>query len=187
MKNIIAKIEIFFQAYTQGQTDLLNRSYTTLLNELNARGMLCSSHAKERFGKLYADELKCRIQKSWELSKKYFEKQNLSFSETQLINIKQKIKDLIEIEKNRLLDNFKQKLNLHKFLNEYYESTQYSLNVSRNQLLTMIQSEINLYVKCKESVSVNDIDAFELKPNVFGIGLNINHIIKRFIGFFNRK
>lgn len=29
-------------------------------------------------------------------------------------------------------------------------------------------------------VTVDDVDAFELKPNVFGIGINLNHLIKRF-------
>ena len=30
-------------------------------------------------------------------------------------------------------------------------------------------------------LSVNDMDLFELKPNIFGIGLNLNHLIKRVV------
>jgi hypothetical protein len=30
------------------------------------------------------------------------------------------------------------------------------------------------------AVTIQDVDAFELKPNIFGIGINFNHLIKRF-------
>ena len=30
-----------------------------------------------------------------------------------------------------------------------------------------------------QSVSINDVDMLELKPNFFGLGLNLNHLIKR--------
>jgi len=36
------------------------------------------------------------------------------------------------------------------------------------------------------SVSVDDIDAFELKPNFFGIGINLNYIVKRLAKIWNR-
>jgi len=36
-------------------------------------------------------------------------------------------------------------------------------------------------------VSVDDVDALELKPNVLGIGLNVNYIFKRVWAFFGRR
>jgi len=187
MKNIKSKIEAFFNAYTQEQQDLLNNAYQSLVNELNARRMQQSTHAGERLGKLYADELKCRIKKSWDLTKDYFEKHDFYFSEKEITDINQLIKKLIERGKNQLLNNAEQKLNLHKFFREYHDGIQYSLNKARNQLVSIIQSELNLFVKCKGSVSISDVDAIELKPNLFGIGININHIIKRIFNIFGKK
>ena len=37
------------------------------------------------------------------------------------------------------------------------------------------------------AVTVDDVDAVELKPNVFGIGINLNHLIKRFVGWFRGR
>ena len=35
--------------------------------------------------------------------------------------------------------------------------------------------------------TVDDVDAVELKPNVFGIGINLNHLIKRFVRWFKQR
>jgi hypothetical protein len=66
MKNLKSKIDSFFSAYSQEQQELLNNLYQSLVNELTARRMHMSSHAGDRLGKLYADELKNRIKKSLE-------------------------------------------------------------------------------------------------------------------------
>lgn len=38
-----------------------------------------------------------------------------------------------------------------------------------------------------DALNVNDVDVLELKPNFFGIGLNINHLIKRVAGWRKRR
>lgn len=37
------------------------------------------------------------------------------------------------------------------------------------------------------SVTLDDVDALELKPNIFGIGINLNHLIKRLGGWWMRR
>jgi len=187
MKNLKSKIESFFSAYSQEQQELLNNLYQSLVNELAARGVHMSSHAGDRLGKLYADELKNRIKKSLDSTKDYFEKHNLYFSEKEIIDIKQFLKNLIEREKEHLLNHADQKLNLHTFFHEHSKGIQYSLNKARNQLFSIIESELNLFVKPKGRISISDVDAIELKPNIFGIGINVNHIIKRFSNFFGKR
>jgi hypothetical protein len=39
----------------------------------------------------------------------------------------------------------------------------------------------------RHRLTVDDTDVLELKPNVFGIGLNLNYVIKRLKGMFSKK
>jgi hypothetical protein len=39
----------------------------------------------------------------------------------------------------------------------------------------------------RHRLTVDDTDVLELKPNVFGIGLNLNYVIKRLKGIFSKK
>jgi hypothetical protein len=38
-----------------------------------------------------------------------------------------------------------------------------------------------------KGVTLDDVDALELKPNIFGIGINVNHLIKRFGAWRKRR
>jgi len=52
-----------------------------------------------------------------------------------------------------------------------------------------IASQLKTFVGTRNEsnqVSIDDVDALELKPNVFGIGVNVNHLIKRF-GHWRKK
>lgn len=66
---------------------------------------------------------------------------------------------------------------------------------SRDQVLDYLDLD-NLSYRLKaligarlspSTVTKDDISAFELKPNVFGIGINLNYIIKRCFDFFKGK
>jgi len=39
----------------------------------------------------------------------------------------------------------------------------------------------------KHGLTIEDTEVLELKPNVFGVGLNINYMIKRLRQLFSRK
>ncbi len=48
-------------------------------------------------------------------------------------------------------------------------------------------SNVVVRIKALVGLSNNNIDALELKPNLFGIGLNFNYLIKKFKYLFRRK
>ena len=58
---------------------------------------------------------------------------------------------------------------------------------SRSQLLDFrelsnLAERLKTFIKTRQAagqLSVDDIDVFELKPNVCGVGINLNHLIKR--------
>jgi len=65
---------------------------------------------------------------------------------------------------------------------------------SRSQMLAY-RSLFNLAMNLKtfvgtpesdRSLSIDDLDILELKPNIFGIGLNLNYLIKRLSQWLKR-
>ena len=52
------------------------------------------------------------------------------------------------------------------------------------RLRTYIGAGLN---KSRRRISADDIEAFELKPNIFGIGLNLNYLIKKVKQLLSRK
>lgn len=80
------------------------------------------------------------------------------------------------------------------------ESLRYSLidkiyADSRGQIvdykdLSNLSYRLKTFVGSKSDVSgtsLSNIDALELKPNFFGLGINLNHILKRIFQFFKSK
>ncbi|HQF21741.1 MAG TPA: hypothetical protein PLT37_10940 [Kiritimatiellia bacterium] len=59
--------------------------------------------------------------------------------------------------------------------------------VDLNNLVHRLRTFVGTKTVTTNHLTSDDIDAFELKPNFFGIGLNLNHIIKRVRDFFRRR
>jgi hypothetical protein len=38
-----------------------------------------------------------------------------------------------------------------------------------------------------DEISIDDVDVLELKPNFFGLGINLNHLIKRLVRRFKKQ
>jgi hypothetical protein len=58
------------------------------------------------------------------------------------------------------------------------------------QDLFNVASQLKTFIGTRNEsgqVSIDDVDALELKPNVFGIGVNVNHLIKRLGQWWKKK
>ena len=83
-------------------------------------------------------------------------------------------------------------------LDEIYEVTRglmidyKDLSNVRRRLTTFVETKpqrLTTFVETKPQVkeNIDNIDLMEIKPNLFGIGLNINNIIKRIKDRFKKK
>jgi hypothetical protein len=50
------------------------------------------------------------------------------------------------------------------------------------QLKTFVGTRVE-----SQQLSIDDVDVLELKPNVFGLGVNLNHLVKRFGRWWKKK
>ena len=70
--------------------------------------------------------------------------------------------------------------NLRFLLDQIYKQSRSQLLDFRD--LSNLAERLNTYIETREvagPLSVEDIDVFELKPNFCGVGINLNHLIKR--------
>jgi|GEM_PF-5550601 len=56
-------------------------------------------------------------------------------------------------------------------------------------VITRLKTYVGIKLKWEDNagLTINDTEALELKPNIFGIGLNLNYILKRLKQLFARK
>ena len=141
-------IEIIKKLYNSNRAereDILQQNLTKIIGDLSSRGVLHSSIAENKIGRLYGDELKKRTEIAWNYIKEIFEKRNLFFPAEDLVQIENEIKDLTNAEMNRLSAGIqrrfrgKDKITYLKIVETYLAS-------ARNQILSKINAELNIYV-----------------------------------------
>jgi len=154
-KDLIEQIRAFFHAYRPERDRILQDNFTKTLNELAARNIY-GSITGNRISELYANELISRVDIAWISSQKLFDQRDINLSKDDANEIREEIKRLINSELGMLSNDFQGKMNTMK-LSEFKREIDHSLGAARNQVISRINAELNIYIK----PSVNDNNQFD--------------------------
>lgn len=144
-KDLLEQIRSFFHAYKPERNRILQENFTKTLNELASRNIY-GSITGNRISELYANELISRVNIAWNSSQRLFDQRDISLSKDDADEIREEIKRLINSELGMLSNDFQSKMNTMR-LSEFKKEIDHSLGAARNQEISKINADLNIYIK----------------------------------------
>jgi hypothetical protein len=98
----LKQVTQFFGTYREERTVKLERKIGACLVDLNKKNLFNSDATGGNLATIYSEEFSWRINSSWQLTKKYFDRHNLLFESSELDSIASQIKECSLSEANHL-------------------------------------------------------------------------------------
>ena len=95
----------------------------------------------------------------------------------------------VQFKREHIVENLKDE-SMRSLLDQIYADTRGEIiNYSdlHNVIVRFKTHAGNKPIYQRGGLSVDDVEALELKPNIFGIGLNLNYIFRRFSKAFEKR
>jgi predicted NACHT family NTPase len=103
--------------------------------------------------------------------------------------VRKRLEDFIEQNTGKLRNvNFLNAF-IEKLDQKYYMTKSEGMSISdvKAKLETVLSNTPSENKDLASSLTIEDTDAIQLKPNIFGIGIDLNYIIKKLVNIFRRK
>lgn len=190
-KRITRQANTFFLDYCRDGKRQLQKKLQVTIDDFAARNMLPSSFPIKEISEIYAEELKERSEFAWESMRRVLEAQRIEPTDSLAKDLEAEITYQINRSMEKLFSEIRDTWKTIGISNtgplrDYANKAELSIAGARAQAVAKNRAEINLYVDALQSGHVKPDgnisepeEVFQLKPNLYGIGINLRALIRR--------